>query len=142
MDFPKNSDYAHVLKLPANTLHRDLVSSCWSIISAVIGTPTQRHEAAVRPYEPVELVLHCCCWWWRHFLGKLASVTRVKVEQCLVPVISRIVLGVPATFAFRFPENINKLRTMSIRLVSLCTFSIVLSVAQVRFFNGFQKVRD
>ena len=77
---------------------------------------------------------------WRHFSGKLASVTRVKVEQCLVPVISRIVLGVPATFAFRFLENINKLSTMSIRLVSLCTFSIVLSVTQVRFFNGFQKV--
>ena len=138
MDFPKNSDYAHVLKLPANLLHRDLVSSCGSIISAVIGTPTQRHEAAVRHYEPVELDLHC----WRHFLGKLASVTRVKVEQCLVPVISRIALGVPATFAFRFPENINKLSTMSIRLVSLCAFSIVLSVTQVRFFNGFQKVRD
>ena len=138
MDFPKNSDYAHVLKLAANLLHRDLVSSCGSIISAVIGTPTQRHEAAVRHYEPVELDLH----YWRHFLGKLASVTRVKVEQCLVPVISRIVLGVPATFAFRFPENINKLSTMSIRLVSLCTFSIVLSVAQVRFFSGFQTVRD
>ena len=139
MDFPKNSDYAHVLKLPANLLHRDLVSSCWSIISAVIGTPTQRRgAAAVRHYEPVELDLHC----WRQFSGKLASVTRVKVEQCLVPVISRIVLGVPATFAFRFPENINKLSTMSIRLVSLCTFSIVLSVTQVRFFNGFQKVRD
>ena len=138
MDFPKNSDAAHVLKLAANILHRDLVSGCGSIISAVIGTPTQRHEAAVRPYEPVELVLHC----WRHFSGKLASVTRVKVEQCLVPVISRIVLGVPATFAFRFPENINILSKMSIRLVSLCTFSIVLSVAQVRFFNGFQKVRD
>ena len=138
MDFPKNSDYAHVLKLAGNLLHRDLVSGCRSIISAVIGTPTQRHEAAARPYEPVELVLHC----WRHFSGKLASVTRVKVEQCLVPVTSRIVLGVPATFAFRFPENINKLRTMSVRLVSLCTFSIVLSVAQVRFFNGFQKVRD
>ena len=140
MDFPKNSDYAHVLKLAANLLHRDLVSSCGSIISAVIGTPTQRQEAAVRPYEPVELDLHC--WCWRHFLGKLASVTRVKVEQCLVPVISRIVLGVPATFAFRFPENINKLSTMSIRLVSFCTFYIVLSVAQVRFFNWFQKVRD
>ena len=140
MDFPKNSDYAHVLKLPANLLHRDLVSSCGSIISAVIGTPTQRHEAVVRPYEPVELDLHC--WCWRRFLGKPASVTRVKVEQCLVPVISRIVLGVPATFAFRFPENINKLRTMSIRLVSLCTFYIVLSVAQVRFFNWSQKVRD
>ena len=138
MDFPKNSDYAHVLKLAANLLHRDLVTSCGSIISAVIGTPTQRHEAAVRPYEPVELDLHC----WRQFSGKLASVTRVKVEQCLVPVISRIVLGVPATFAFRFPENINKLSTMSIRFVSLCTFSIVLSVTQVRFFNGFQKVRD
>ena len=140
MDFPKNSDYAHVLKLAANILHRDLVSGCGSIISAVIGTPTQRHEAAVRHYEPVELDLHC--WCWRRFLGKPASVTRVKVEQCLVPVISRIVLGVPATFAFRFPENINKLSTMSIRLFSLCTFSIVLSVAQVRFFNGFQKVRD
>ena len=138
MDFPKNSDYAHVLKLAANLLHRDLVTSCGSIISAVIGTPTQRHEAAVRPYEPVELDLHC---WW-HFLGKPASVTRVKVEQCLVPVISRIVLGVLATFAFRFPENINKLSAMSIRLVSFCTFYIVLSVAQVRFFNWFQKVRD
>ena len=135
MDFPKNSDYAHVLKLAANILHRDLVSSCGSIISAVIGTPTQRHEAAARPYEPVELDLNC----WGHFSGKLASVTRVKVEQCLVPVTSRIVLGVPATFAFRFPENINNLSTMSIRLVSLCTFSIVLSVAQVRFSMGFKR---
>ena len=135
MDFPKNSDYAHVLKLAANILHRDLVSGCGSIISAVIGTLTQRHEAAVRPYEPVELDLHCR----RHFSGKLASVTRVKVEQCLVPVISRIVLGVPATFAFRFPENINKLSTMSIPLVSLCIFYIVLSVAQVRFSMGFKR---